>query len=294
MILVDIVAQKGTSFKFALFLLFLFGIGWSENSESIAQQDRAILEPFFEKLLTKETLGYVLLGEKPIAFVSFIPNLSWRHPFRSLLCLKSYFSSGNQIAKKGWKTWEKYATRTSDQFLFVKETSPYSPLVVWVFIIKRDLFCQTIDENKDVFEKALTLKVNGNELFERAKQQPFFSGLLRKHEGLLGILLGYGKNNSRLFSEGKMDRLGFFPKQEDSLSPIALPPFRADWGDQETICLREKYLSCREKIRIIFLNQNLLDHTLKFLLSDETGIDSADQYRCNNRYQNFLDQWVSV
>lgn len=255
-------------FNLSLFLGFL----WAEHKPFFAEKDRIVLEPFFKMLLSEETLGYVLLEEKSIAFLSYIPNLSWAHPFRSLFCLRTYLSPKNQILKKGWNAWTKYENGVSDEFLFAKETSIHNPLSVWVFVIHKNLFCKTINENKFDFERILDRKITGEELFEEAKRKPLFSKVLKRNEGLLGILLGFGKNNSWLFSNGKMDQLGYFPMQEDISSPVDLPAFRANWNDPETLLLRDKYIRSRKKIEEVFFGNEPLDQVFRFLFPSKAPL----------------------
>ncbi len=257
---VDIVVPKGINIKIASLLVFLCGVGWPVTSQSIALEDRVVLEQFFERLITREGLGYVLLGEKPAILVSFIPHLSWKHPLRSLLCLKTYFSPANQNMKEGWKCWEKYLSRSSPKFIFIKTKSPNSPLVSFGFILNRDLCTQVIRENRVCFEKVINDNLSLEISFRALPSQ------VLGHEELLGILLGYGKRNSQLYSERQLNQLAFFPKSEDVKPPIALPSFRADWTNHETALLRERYLDCREKIGTLFLHPRLLDQILKILL----------------------------
>ncbi len=133
-----------------------------DSKNIIEYQDRIILESFFRNLLTRETLGYVLLGEKPVAFLSYIPELSWKSPFQSFLRLKTYLSSDNQIQKKGWTIWEKYSLQTSDRFLFIKEKSLHSPFCTWIFVINRDLFCEIVNKNHLEFETIVGKNYRGS------------------------------------------------------------------------------------------------------------------------------------
>ena len=95
--------------RVCIFFLCIFSMIEAEEAKKspIQTEDQTVLESFFKILLTKETLGYVLLGEKPIAFFSYIPELSWKHPIQSVLRLKTYLSSENQSLINGWETWEK-------------------------------------------------------------------------------------------------------------------------------------------------------------------------------------------
>lgn len=247
-------------------LYFFFIASTCIANPVIKQQDRLILEPFFKYLLTKEPLGYVLLGEKPSVLIGYIDHLSWRHPIDSLCGLEPYFEKGNQRTKKAWKTWKKYSSGISNRFLILEEFSSDCPYQNTIFVINRDLFCRVVNDNLKDFEKILKRKISGEELLEQAKYQPLFSVLLKKNEALLGIILGFGRNNSFRFSQEKsMKELSLFPKEEDKIPSIDLPVFRADLEDPETKELRAKYLRCRQKIKTTFLDHNPLNETLKIL-----------------------------
>jgi hypothetical protein len=247
-----------------LSLFFMLSTGFA--NPVIEKEDRVILEPFFTYLLTKESLGYVLLGEKPAVLLGYIDHLSWRHPIYSLFGLEPYLEKGNQRRKKAWQTWRKYSSGISDRFLILEELSSDCPYQNIIFVINRDLFCQVVNENREDFEEILKRKITGEELLEQTKDQPLFSVLLKKNEALLGMILGFGRNNSWKFSKEKsLKKLGLFPREEDKVPSIELPVFRADWGDPQTNELREKYLNCRQKIKTTFLDHNPLDQALGIL-----------------------------
>jgi hypothetical protein len=247
---------------------FLLLASFAVASPVIDQKDREILEPYFNALVTHQELGYVLLGEKPAILLGYVHHLSWKHPLYSLGS-SHYFYKGNQLQKKAWEIWKKYSPQISDRFLVTEEVNPSSPLCANVFVIHRDLFCEVVNENREIFENILGRKITGEALYEQAKQTPLFSVLLKGNEALLGIILGYGKTNSMLFSQRKMNDLGLFPKEADKIASICLPTFRANWDDPETIQLREKYLAGRKKIKTIFLDHNAFDQILKILFEDK-------------------------
>ncbi len=241
--------RKGISF--CILIAAVFGLVSKQNSPV---NDESFSNSFLQNLIQEEGLGYVLLGEKPVLFTGYIPQLSWKYPIRSLLCMKSYWSPRNQLAKKGWPACELQLSDECNQFLIIKEQSPFNPLTTWIFVIHRDLFCHTIDQNRVDFETVLQRTVTGPVLLEQAEKEPLFSSLLQSHEGLLGIILGYGRHNAWLYHQGNMECLGYCPKQEDKNHPIQLPFFRADWEDPETSLLRVKYLKAREEVQKKYFN----------------------------------------
>lgn len=154
--------------------------------------------------------------------------------------------------------------------MILEELSSTCPYVNRIFIIHRELFCKVVNENIGDFERALGRKITGEELLEEAKHQPLFSVLLKGDEALVGIILGFGKSNSRRYSQKKnMEEFGVFPREEDRVGSIGLPVFRADWKDPETVLLRDRYLKCRQKIQTTFLDRDPFEEVLKILFKEE-------------------------
>ena len=108
-------------------------------------------------------------------------------------------------------------------------------------------------------------------MFEQIKQQRVFLEIIKNNDVLLGILLGFGKKNAQSYAEGEIKKMGFFPKESDKISTITLPEFRAHLNDPETLVLRDRYLKCRTKIKEVFLDQNILEQTLEFLIIQESA-----------------------
>ena len=237
----------------------------------IEEEDRKILRPFFRMLLTQETVGYVLLGDKPAALIGYLDHLSWKHPIDSLAGWTSYYRKGNQREKKSWQVWKKYSSGISQKFLILEEMSASCPHANDILVINCELFCKVVNENRDDFEKVLERTVTGEQLLEEAKRWPLRSVLLKGNEALLGIILGFGKNNSWRFAKREnMKKFGLFPKKEDQTGKVRLPIFRADWEDPETHQLRDRYVKCREKIQTTFLDRDPLDEVINILFEQQS------------------------
>ena len=115
-----------------------------------------------------------------------------------------------------------------------------------------------------------------------------FHASLWSHEGLLGILLGYGRTNAWLFYEHKQPLKPVFSDELTQLfsskkavlnftfgwphaemqEVLMFPNFMADLNAEETKRLKSDYLQTREKILNYYSGKNFLEATLQLLLTD--------------------------
>jgi hypothetical protein len=115
--------------------------------------------------------------------------------------------------------------------------------------------------------------------------------VLKKHEGLIGTLLGYGRENAWLFHrrdlgesihlsrfvdlQGKAASwLGFFGKQQIDVSEknLFLPTFIVDANSEETKQLKKNYLAIRKKILNVYSGKDFLVTTLALLMDPSPNI----------------------
>lgn len=112
-------------------------------------------------------------------------------------------------------------------------------------------------------------------------------------EMLIGLLLGYGANNARLFSESQqgkdvysyiewgeeidkqmLERLSLkthlwgvlWETEAEEVAALLYPTFIADPHSEETQQLKARYIKEREKIIAFYKDQNFLEATLSLLL----------------------------
>ncbi len=160
-----------------------------------------------------------------------------------------------------------------------------------------------INKNLSDFQDILGEKISASDLLIRYEEgNSAFFDLLKRHHGLLGILLGFGKRNAWLFQN--RDRIlerfqqftlkinplpspGFKTLEEErsyyqnSLTRafseencrkcykfLYLPGFLADPDSSETHELQEKYLRQREQIHNIYSHGDFLEITLKRFCQD--------------------------
>ncbi len=282
--------------------LFLFPIANREKSllkkiHEIPSSDRWAIESFFRIFLLKDAGAYTLFWDKPVTFDSYFDSspdemTSSSHRY----CLE------NKQMREGWETWEKHQHLfPSNRFLLKARRLDNEK--VEIILINKPNFIKMINKNLSAFQAVIGEKISASELLKRYERGnlPLFD-LLKRHHGLLGILLGFGKRNAWLFQN--RDRIldnfqqftlkinplpspGFKTLEEERsyyqntltgaftedncrkcYKFLYLPGFVVDPDSPETQELREKYVRQREQIHDIYSHGDFLETTLKRFCQD--------------------------
>jgi len=289
--------------KQLIFIVFFCVISILANAQNIndilsklPERDRQDLDELFHILMNEDHLSYTLFGDKPVS-VSGEFTIT---PYENTL---SGLQSGGVFWKK-WNVWKQHQDKFSiKNYLFIEEPAYNQPnKSTFIFFINKKAFLEVVDENNNVFNKILGDNLTASQLLEKMETEHKFMSLIHESEILLGILLGYGEHNARLYEQRmKLKRLisvpsligqapltseGLSPIQEEYdflneqlksfedhvYSPLLLPPihFAADPNDKETKCLKKKYNHLRGQISLLYAhNSNFLELILSQLTSDE-------------------------
>jgi hypothetical protein len=156
----------------------------------ISDNERLILEKFFQLLIKSDGLGYVLFGSKPV-------------------CLSGYFSCvpiGNMLGgchasyaiKAGWNVWKKYEKYFSHpKYLIFEEVKNVEEIEIHsIYFIHKEKLLEALEKHQPLFERELTSHFDPKKFLHRIEDKQVLLGALNNHEGLLGILLGYGVSSS--------------------------------------------------------------------------------------------------
>jgi len=161
-----------------------------------------------------------------------------------------------------------------------------------VAIVNKKAFIQMVQQYHQDFQIILNRKIYGEDLLAEGKSTSFLSHVLMNHDGLIGILLGYGRDNALWYHQkyrlhSAQERAEFCEKFDlgfrltDELGSVwsdeeyakfreewpYLPSFRADPTSLEAKHLRKQYLETREVIRQYYAGKDFLEATLKLLTS---------------------------
>lgn len=252
--------------------------------------DRQALYSLFYQMINNDHFSYTLFGDKPVSLSGdFIQT-----PIDNILC-------GMQcggIFWKNWEIWKKYQSYFPMHNYFLIENQHNESII----LINKKGFLRTVDKNLNLFKKYLGENTTSFNLLRKIEISKDFFASLKQNQLLIGVLLGYGKHNSKLFFERDQIRkfIDFeqFPKlpqkvpdpskqfsslieEYDSFRSKLLPfgeytytplmigsvHFMADPNHKDTKKLKDKYKKLRGKISTIYAKGDFLEITLSQLTS---------------------------
>ncbi len=314
-----ILGWTGLIFLFLTILIscyFLFSNRFSVKRfvASLPSEERLVLDYFFRCLIQEDTVGYVLAEEKPMCFYSHLqPKIlidSLEHnPVERIDLFFDGFDSRDALFHRGWKIWEKYKHHFCGRNIFFDTFEEDRELrYKKVIVVNKRLMLPIIDQYFSKFSPLDPSLKEKESLFDALLHDENFKRKFYTHHALMGICLGYGERNARLFqkmvklftSMGLMhftlekaspDRLEHLEQEWDALRQsftIGIKDhisrkllfhfgvgFRADFSDPETLCLQEKYTACHKKLTFAYRNGNFLERTLEWIyLADKDSLRS--------------------
>lgn len=287
--------------KFLFFCLFisiqfsLFSIDTSKNKTfnnfEIEVEDREILNTFFGALISSEYFGYVLCGSKPVGVMSL--SLNPKIPVRRLNHLFTYMRIKSMLIN-GWHVWEKYQIKINNSNYILSKTSDNN-----LFFLNKKTVLDVVSRNIDIFKEKMHKEVTPEEILNMISS-PKFSQQDFKSQGLLGILLGYGTENSMTYEyktdlEAQLEnpllgneshklvfkaleqlnkKLDSFPNEpyeyQENINitwPLGFVITNTKKSRLENAELLKWYHSDREVIADAYRGRNFLDTTLLFFLN---------------------------
>ena len=194
--------------------------------------------------------------------------------------------------QRGWKVWKKYEQFFPlKKFIFVQLEYPdskHTPAYlghVNVILVHKNNFFSILKRHSQDFKQVIGENFNPHEMLKNAFKGKSLSSLdkrIKRHSALLGILLGYGRENawhfyelSKLRSKMRKDlsyREAFEVAQKriapfcnhnyDLQYPICFPMFMCLPESKETKELKQKYTRQHRKICEIYRSGDFLEITL--------------------------------
>jgi hypothetical protein len=160
--------------------------------ESLTIDECRVLECFFRTFFEESQGGYVLFGNKPLCIESF--------PFREegSIFLPQKMHALSTRLKEGALLWKQLNLNKycKDYLLFVYEKAVFDKWVD-VILVNKKAFSKTVESNLSLFQYVLGPKVTPSELLIRLTDAgETFESVLHEDRVLIGILLGYGTQNS--------------------------------------------------------------------------------------------------
>ena len=284
----------------SLIIFFTSNSAAIRKLNAISRDERKCLELFFRAAFANDGLGYTIFGEKPMTVVGFFDPLASEK--RSQIdCSFSFLNPENLRIKKGCELLEKYKNLFCSKTIKIKKCKNFiANDVSCILFINVDVFTKTVDDNLSDFKKILGETITSDLLLERILQTDnVFGEVLRNHQGLIGTLLGYGRNNAWLFH---MREEGCFFNGMDSL--LTWDSFSIK--RPRTILTKEEIQEIDHKLSVFdergILDFNPLLMRLPCFLADHSTVETKklkskyqSQYRdIIHRYENqdFLEVTV--
>jgi hypothetical protein len=283
---------------FTIFLCIILASAKAQDIQKILHElpkdDRQDLEELFHLMMYEDCFSYTLFGDKPVSLSGdFIVT-----PYKNIL---SGLKAGGIFWKK-WSVWKKHQEKFSiNNYLFIEEPAYNKPKNrAFIFFINKKAFLKIVNKKINIFNKILKNNLTATELLEKIKIEQQFMSVIQESEILLGILLGYGEHNAKLYDRRmKLKEFlsapniiekslsvseGFSSIQEEysflnerlqsfenhAYSPLILPPihFAADLSLDETQRLKKKYRRLQGQISSQYAQH---DNFLEFVLFQLTA-----------------------
>lgn len=156
----------------------------------LLEKEKYALRIFLQSLMEDSEGGYVFFNRKPVCITGYEAKDSFyvnteRHKEAVAL-------------KEGAAIWQKVKKQSSDIIIHISQSrDPQIPQFTHVLIINKPLFYKVVQENLALFQYILGPSITPQKLFEKLvdADQPFHA-LLRYDKTLIGIILGFGVENS--------------------------------------------------------------------------------------------------
>jgi hypothetical protein len=250
------------------------------HSLTLPVKDKKRLAGLMQKLFAENSFAYTILGSKPVSWETYqspFPLSTWARFYNS-------FSKHNRTLRSGWKTWEKYQHLFPSAHLWA-ENPKCHPGLTSILIVNEARFSDVVNKNKRDFQEVLCREIrDGLQLVGEAKNRSLMNEVLEGHQGLIGIVLGYGRDNSWKFLEGCKNRTAIGCVWEEENDPIieesiesnanltdyylshySCPSFAGDPNSAESLTLKSEYLLTKQKVTEYYREKDFLEATLSLL-----------------------------
>ncbi|MCP5505727.1 MAG: hypothetical protein H7A38_02460 [Chlamydiales bacterium] len=251
---------------------------------AMPEKDKKCLEKFFRCLILEDGMGYTLLGKKPVSLGAY----QYLSTGINLENLYAVLLPENRKLQKGWRIWSKYRHHFENpNFSIWVEQSPWIENSKIILLVNRKSFNRIVQKHASDFREIIEVS-NLTGILDEKTMRPLFKLGLKGHEGLIGTLLGYGRNNAWLFyqrDQGKDVHLSsawennlenytimsmiknyLFSKRRNDLSiQLNYPSFVANLDSEETESLKNEYEETRQRILDHYRGKDFLETTLSLL-----------------------------
>lgn len=241
------------------------------------------MDKFFRELFLKGSMMYTLCGEKPMSGSTIsIPDekewLSAAKPYLDSLTYQEKKETVQEMVEycrqydlhKNWEKWLEWKKQLSHPKVLFRVRPTREPKQFNIEMIHVQLVSSLLQKNKRIFMAELGMDFDPRAVaLEFEDPESVFWNKVFDNHFLLGILYGYGQENSQHFAQeeesGPFSGIGVEPDGEGgSIEAIPLPTYRS-YRSQDPLVKR--YHKKRRKIQKDLKGKDLLDAILKRIFS---------------------------
>ena len=238
-----------------------------KNSKNLTKTERQNLSFFIDHLLHETFFGYVLVGGKALAFDNIPLHKTyitkWWKNYSSLQQFLVHYRHdlGRELFSKINFSWD------SNFFFFEEEENGEETVL---YLINKEVFKDTVGKNIEAFRAFFFSNLTSSDVLNFYLKDKEFRKKILRDPYFLGILLGYGEGNARLYKSMRAInkthylKLNVKRKKIDSLNirpcvnfdlvlkpiypPFHFPGFVGNPNDDETKKIVGKFKKSRKEI----------------------------------------------
>jgi len=179
---------------FKIFHSFLVTLFFALHCQALelSSEESSVLEKFFRVMLEKIEGGYVLFEKKPVCINGFHVRDDFTKECETHIA--------SVFVREGAAKWKRLNLNCSNQDMIIHIYNHEDSLVtdyIHILFINRDLFLGTVKSNLPLFQYVLGPDITPAGLLEKLTDpNTTFHSVLKNDKVLIGILLGYGTQNS--------------------------------------------------------------------------------------------------
>ena len=273
-------------FFIALMLMFwgCHSTSKASSKHELLPEEKIWMHRFFEHLLLDNCGIYTLWGSKPM--VRFEMCLYSSEELSKLQDEVEENENAETVTienynfPENWEKWEKIRDQFNiRRFLIFKRDSPDDPKLPWIFFVNIYETALVIQKNYPIFRKRIGEDFDSLDVvFELQEESSKFWDIVFEQSELVGLLYGFGLENSLCFSWKYRDNKANIQDFAHSLNSnfsiqrknygsatihtFSLPIF-AEFNKNH--CMVNRYEAERKEIKKIYKNQDFVTYTLNKL-----------------------------
>lgn len=246
----------------------------------LSPQEKQDLSFFIGQVTSFDQYPHTLIGYKPMSTTNVIVENS-----EDLLdfCREALKKPRHQMSRRGYLVWEKYQSLFPRKKHLLIDYSFLGKGRKEIALICPEFCVATIQENLIDFRVILGKPCTSEEVFRiltNPEHEDFYT--IIDHTRLVGILLGFGRNNAYLYEQhrggasrsvmwnrsSQQDPLQMFSNEWPWPGAQLSPDFSCDPTTEETQQLKKHYNKARKIVRWTYAFRNPLEVTLALLVQN--------------------------